>query len=667
MRSIFLSVLVIGNIYANSVNNKYLDELSLEELMNLKIYSASKSYQSIEEIPANITVLTRKDIEKYNYTTLDELIKHIPGLFLIDDTEHFQIGSRGSLGSSFKLMINNNPISPLRIPKGGMSNRNFFATPILSIDRIEIIKGSQSVTYGNNSMYGSINIITNDFCTKNIVSISKGNNDQSLLFLRTNHKNDNGGFTLNTSFYNTKGISGDLKNSVSQENYNNKIKNKSHTRVDGFLTNEYKTFDISYHYKNLITDLTYSKTNYGIFVENSYRNGVQVEQVEKAISFTYEDDINDDLTYKINYIKSQKNYDINDFADFYPIHYGKSNHAINKRDQIDIHLNYTINEKLMILLGSSYENINFSFYGKNDTYAIKRNYELQTKDLYTKVQYKVNSKFEMNAGIRYTERGKFNIFSEIDKDLSTTSYDDSKNIDYDKNIFLLPELSLIYHIKSNKHIKLLYGKATQLTYSSSDEYEFMDSIELSYSQNSNNILFNTSLFYNEQKNINLFSQHKLGIKANTIKNKLYTKGIEVEITYKSPSSLTIASSLSLQKTENIENKKLTPGFSPEMIFKLNTSYKYKKTRYSLLFDYISSMKSAINEDDYKRYGKNSKALITLSTNIKYRYNKSHSLDFKINNLFNKDNKIPAASTFTSSENGFFNKKRNILVKYTYEF
>ncbi|NQY53537.1 MAG: hypothetical protein HRT42_08170 [Campylobacteraceae bacterium] len=105
----------------------------------------------------------------------------------------------------------------------------------------------------------------------------------------------------------------------------------------------------------------------------------------------------------------------------------------------------------------------------------------------------------------------------------------------------------------------------------------------------------------------------------------------------------------------------------KMIFKLNTSYKYKKTRYSLLFDYISSMKSAINEDDYKRYGKNSKALITLSTNIKYRYNKSHSLDFKINNLFNKDNKIPAASTFTSSENGFFNKKRNILVKYTYEF
>ena len=170
---LIFSIIFINTLFAQNIPKEELDTLSLEELMDIKIYSATKSYQRIEDIPANIIVLTRKDIEKYNYTTLDELLKHVPGLFIIDDTEHFQIGSRGSLGSSFKLMINNNPISPLRIPRAGTSNRNFFATPVESIDRIEIIKGPQAVTYGSNSMYGSINIITNDFNAKNIITCRK--------------------------------------------------------------------------------------------------------------------------------------------------------------------------------------------------------------------------------------------------------------------------------------------------------------------------------------------------------------------------------------------------------------------------------------------------------------------------------------------------------------
>ena len=129
--SILLLLLINTIIFADNVKQEEaLDDLSLEELMNIKVYSATKSYQRIEEIPANITIITRKEIEKFNYTTLDELLKHVPGLFIIDDTEHFQIGSRGSLGSSFKLMINNNPISPLRNPRDGTSNRNYFATPI---------------------------------------------------------------------------------------------------------------------------------------------------------------------------------------------------------------------------------------------------------------------------------------------------------------------------------------------------------------------------------------------------------------------------------------------------------------------------------------------------------------------------------------------------------
>ena len=66
MKSLILvSALFAQSLIASTISEESLDDLSLEELMNIKIYSATKSYQRIEEIPANITVITRKDIEKY--------------------------------------------------------------------------------------------------------------------------------------------------------------------------------------------------------------------------------------------------------------------------------------------------------------------------------------------------------------------------------------------------------------------------------------------------------------------------------------------------------------------------------------------------------------------------------------------------------------------------
>ena len=114
-------------------------------------------------------------------------------------------------------------------------------------------------------MYGSINIITNDFNAKNIISIGKGNNGQEKVFARINHKQDNGGFTFNTSFYNTEGIKGDLKDSFTKKLNTIKIQVLI-KNLNGLLENEYKTVDFSHRYKNLTTDITYSKTNYGIYI-----------------------------------------------------------------------------------------------------------------------------------------------------------------------------------------------------------------------------------------------------------------------------------------------------------------------------------------------------------------------------------------------------------------
>lgn len=665
MRSIALSLLLINSLLAvDNIKGAELDDLSLEELMNIKIYSATKSYQRIEEIPANITIITRKDIEKYNYTTLDELLKHVPGLFIVDDTEHFQIGSRGSMGSTFKLMINNNPISPTRLPLGGTSNRNFFATPIESIDRIEIIKGPQAVTYGSNSMYGSINIITNDFNEKNTITIGKGNNGQSKVFARINHKNDNGGFTLNTSFYENDGIEGNLKDAFTQDYYNNRDTNAVKS-LDGMLENEYKTLDFSHRYKNLTTNITYSNTNYGYYIEPLY-DELKVEQEEKAIALTYEDEIGKNLDYKLNYIYSEKDYDANDMPLYNPVYYGGNNHNKDKRHQLDIHLNYNLNDDIKILLGITYEKIDSKFNGLFNVFTGERNYNFTTKDIYTKLQYKPNEKIELNTGLRYVQQDKFN----INQHAYHYIYNMTKNTNLisEKENNYLPEISAIYHIDSNNHLKFLYGKAYQLIYYHYNRFEEIESYEINYNYFSKYLQINTSLFYNKSENVTLFIQN--GDSNEYLpENEQSVKGLEFSLTYKPNYYFEINPSLTIQdsKSKFIESEKtLDTPFAPNILAKLNMSYLGENTRYSLMLDYIGKMKSLV-DTNLERYGKDSKAYLNTTININHKVNKDLSLNLHISNLFDKDIRVPAGSTYTQFYNGMFSEGRKgiFTIKYTF--
>lgn len=668
MKIILSTLLLVNILYANESNSDALDDLSLEELMNIKIYSATKSYQRIEEIPANITVITRKEIEKYNYSTLDELLKHVPGLFILDDTEHFQIGSRGSLGSSFKLMINNNPISPLRIPRGASSNRNFFATPVEAIDRIEIIKGPQAVTYGSNSMYGSINIITNDFNEKNIVSISKGNNGQEKVFARLNHKHEDGGFTLNTSFYQTNGIEGDLKDTF-DPNYYNSRPTSAVKNLEGLLENKYKTLDFSHRYKNLTTDINISQTNYGIYTEPTFRDGNEVEQVEKSLSFTYEDELSEDLSYKANFITSQKTYDIGNFNILANQNATVNNHGKDKKNQVDIHINYILNKKFKLLIGSTYEDIDFNLNAKFNTIANKRDYAYKSYDLYSKIQYKFSDKFELNSGIRYAKREKFLMTFKQDNNLSNPQFDQIITGEIEDKSDYLPEFSAIYHIDSNNHLKFLYGKANQLTYSGIDKFEEINSSEINYIYLSKKYQVNSSIFYNEAKNISLFTQNGSNLPTSAVGDKI-TKGFEFAVRYKPNYNFETSSSITLQDTKHHANNtsvNYKPDFSPKVLGKIQMSYLQDKTRYSLILDYISSMKAPIINGTSNRYGVDSKDNINLNTNINHHFSKNTSLNLNITNILNRDNRIPAGSSLINFKNGAFTKGREFLFTLKYKF
>src|ERR1700733_8745702 len=65
-----------------------LTQLSLEDLMNTKVTSASKETESLSGAPAAIYVLSGEDIRRGGFTTLPEALRTVPGLYVAQTNAH---------------------------------------------------------------------------------------------------------------------------------------------------------------------------------------------------------------------------------------------------------------------------------------------------------------------------------------------------------------------------------------------------------------------------------------------------------------------------------------------------------------------------------------------------------------------------------------------------
>src|SRR5687768_13615575 len=71
-------------------------ELTLEELMNIHITTASKFEQSIKDAPSTISVITRDQILKYGWLSGNEVLFRLPGFSMSQDYERKTVSARGN-------------------------------------------------------------------------------------------------------------------------------------------------------------------------------------------------------------------------------------------------------------------------------------------------------------------------------------------------------------------------------------------------------------------------------------------------------------------------------------------------------------------------------------------------------------------------------------------
>ncbi len=168
-------------------------DMSLEDLVNIKVKIASKSEESISDAPGVISVITQDQLKRFGGTTLGDVLKRVPSFLgtTVYMTDRSVIASRGDQvmpsSSHILLLINGRPVR--EVLEGGIKSEIYESFPVTVIERIEVIRGPGSVLYGSQAFSAVINVVTKSPEYNSVtVSGALGSDLHNHVFANVNYK-----------------------------------------------------------------------------------------------------------------------------------------------------------------------------------------------------------------------------------------------------------------------------------------------------------------------------------------------------------------------------------------------------------------------------------------------------------------------------------------------
>lgn len=159
LRSLACTAALLSCLFSTGALAEEEETESTESQVDLQletmVVTATKTEHTLEDVPEATTVITREEIEAQNATNALEVLRWIPGVNV--STSFGSMGGDGytvdgASSSEYTLML----IDGNRVK----SDYALSEIPVSSIERIEIVKGANSLLYGSDAMNGIINVIT---------------------------------------------------------------------------------------------------------------------------------------------------------------------------------------------------------------------------------------------------------------------------------------------------------------------------------------------------------------------------------------------------------------------------------------------------------------------------------------------------------------------------
>ena len=178
-----------GHALAQQSESAYFEELPI-------VLTASRLEQPLSESPNTVTVIDRKMIEASGFRTIPDVLRLVPGMYVGLASASQPIVSLNSSGDPYarRMQVQVDGRSVFLAPMGDVSWLNLDVL-FDDVERIEVVQGPASASYGSNAFFGVINIITYgaDLRPDNAVYARLGAaSDASARFTRTGEQLDYG-------------------------------------------------------------------------------------------------------------------------------------------------------------------------------------------------------------------------------------------------------------------------------------------------------------------------------------------------------------------------------------------------------------------------------------------------------------------------------------------
>ena len=302
------------------------------------VISPGKTPQSYDEVGSSVSVIDSNEIENSSNFFIADIIGNNT-----TSTNMFQMGGQGTntgiqlrgLEKRYSTVY----IDGVKMSDPASSDNSFYMENIMknSIERVEILKGTQSSLYGSNAIGGTINIITkkgNEGHNSNF-EVETGSNNTRNVYYSVDGANDKMNYYLGLNRFLTGGIS-----AMNHNDENDKYRNEGLTGTIGYKFNENFKIENSLRYTN--SDLKYDEPS----VSKTDLNN-RTENIEGTYSLKLTHDKNkfkNTLSYNKTYVERA----VTSFSNTYTNYFGF-------RDSINLLGEYNFNLDNKLVYGAEAE------------------------------------------------------------------------------------------------------------------------------------------------------------------------------------------------------------------------------------------------------------------------------------------------------------------------
>ena len=209
------------------------------------VISASKSPQSYSSVGSQITIIDSETIKNSSDSFLTDLLNN--------EVQGMNIFSLGGRGTNTGIQMRGLPkrystiyIDGVKMYDPSTPDNSFYSEGLFkdSIDRIEILKGSQSSLYGNSAVGGTINIFTKKgkLGKHQNTTARAGTNNSQDIFYSIDGADDEKNYFVGFNYYKTDGISAMNNNDENDSYENNSLtanysyKISDNNKIENYLT-----------------------------------------------------------------------------------------------------------------------------------------------------------------------------------------------------------------------------------------------------------------------------------------------------------------------------------------------------------------------------------------------------------------------------------------------